>query len=164
MKKSFDGKLLVRIKKIVEEAVVPKYAKPGDAGMDLTAIDDGVDTFPEDPARAFYYREYRTGLAVEIPEGYVGLLFPRSSASNFALTQANCVGVIDSGYRGEIKFRFRMDGVASVLNGLKGAKAYQKGDRIGQLIVIPYPSIELQEVAELPDSARGDSGFGSSGA
>lgn len=157
--------LKVRFKKLSELAVIPSYAKPGDAGLDLTAIDAGIDVWPsESPGQSFYYREYKTGIAVEIPAGYVGLIFPRSSVSNTCLTLANCVGVIDSGYRGEIKFRFKMDAFANVLKGAAGGKAYAPGDRIGQLIVMPYPQVEVEEAAELSDSERGSEGFGSSGA
>jgi dUTP pyrophosphatase len=98
--------------------------------------------------------EYGTGLAVEIPEGHVGLLFPRSSISNSGLILTNSVGVIDSGYRGEIKFRFKH---------IPDTAYYKPGDRIGQLIVMPYPEIDFQEVEELSSTERGEGGFGSSG-
>jgi dUTP pyrophosphatase len=99
---------------------------------------------------------YGTGLALEIPEGYVGLIFPRSSISKTSLSLANCVGVIDSGYRGEILLKFRTDA-----NNKTGH--YTIGDRIGQLLIIPYPQIEFEEVLELSDTIRSGGGFGSSG-
>lgn len=155
----------VKFKKLTPEAVLPTYAKDGDAGMDLTVIDNGIDVWPTDaPGQAYYYREYKTGLAVEIPPGYVGLIFPRSSQSKTSIILANCVGVIDSGYRGEITFRFKVDGMANVIKGAVRGKAYGKGDRAGQLIIMPYPQIKVVEAEELSSTDRGDSGFGSTGA
>ena len=138
----------VKIKKLKDNAVLPYYAKPGDAGMDLTAISRTENYLHQQGD----YIEYGTGLAIEIPHGYVGLLFPRSSISKMALTLANSVGVIDSGYRGEIKLRFK--------DAFKG-RNYNIGDKVGQLIILPYPHIELQEVSELSDTVRADGGFGS---
>ena len=85
----------LKIKKLDERAVIPQYAKPGDAGMDLVAIDGDWDV-------GRMQVRYRFGLAFEIPEGYVGLLFPRSSVHKTGMTLSNGVGVIDSGYRGEV--------------------------------------------------------------
>lgn len=137
----------VRFKKLSAKAVTPQYAKPGDAGMDMVATS---------MVKGEVYYEYGTEIVVEIPEGYVGLLFPRSSISKTKQILANHVGVVDSGYRGEIKFRFKK---LSWDNG----EIYNVGDKIGQLIIIPYPTIELEEVSELSETYRGDSGFGSSG-
>lgn len=137
----------VRFKKLSTKAVTPQYAKPGDAGMDMVATS---------LVKSEVFYEYGTDIAVEIPEGYVGLLFPRSSISKTKQILANHVGVVDSGYRGEIKFRFKK---LSWDNG----EIYNVGDKIGQLIIIPYPTIELEEVSELSETYRGDSGFGSSG-
>ena len=137
----------VKIKKLVEEAVVPKYAHSTDAGLDLTATSFEI--------RNNVYI-YGTGLAIEIPKGYVGLIFPRSSNFKQDLYLTNCVGVIDSGYRGEIKFMFKMGPINT-------GNIWQVGDRIGQLIIMPYPSIELKEVDELSYSDRGEGGFGSTG-
>lgn len=145
-------RMKVKIKKLNTEATVPSYAKSGDAGLDLTAISKR-----EVSSGGFYddtqYYEYSTGLALEIPEGYVGLVFPRSSISNTDLTLANSVGVIDSGYRGEVKLRFK---------ATKQHKSYGIGEKIAQLIILPYPMIELEEVENLSDSERGVGGFGSS--
>jgi len=138
----------VRFKKLNEKAVVPSYAKPGDAGLDLTATSKELTNNPQ-----YGYLEYGTGLAVEIPEGHVGLIFPRSSISNTGLILSNSVGVIDSGYRGEIKFRFKH---------IPGTADYNVGDRVGQLVILPYPSIETEEATELSSTERGDGGFGSS--
>ena len=139
----------VRVKKLHEDAVIPAYGKPGDAGLDLTATSIEKDSYGN--------VVYGTGLAIEIPEGYVGLIFPRSSNSKTDLYLTNHVGVVDSGYRGEIMFKFRAN--PSLIN----AVIYQVGDRVGQLIIIPYPQIELVEANELSDSERGEGGFGSTG-
>jgi dUTP pyrophosphatase len=139
-----SAKLKVKFKKLYEDAIAPTYAKEGDAGLDLTATHM---TFEEN------FIEYGTGIAVEIPNGYVGLVFPRSSVSkkeNFYLK--NSVGVIDSGYRGEIKLRFN-----------SSDNPYQPGEKVGQMIIIPYPTIELEEVDELSSTDRGQGGFGSTG-
>lgn len=138
----------VRVKKLHPEAVVPKYAKIGDAGLDLTAV-----TKEWDSEKGLVV--FGTGLAFEIPEGYVGLVFPRSSICKTPLSLSNSVGVIDSGYRGEVKFMFRPVG--------RPRKNYEIGDRIGQLVIIPYPQVELLESSELSSSERGTGGFGSSG-
>lgn len=138
----------VKIKKLNENAIIPSYAKPGDAGMDLTAVskrEEGKNVV------------YGTGLAVEIPEGYVGLLFPRSSLTNYDLSLGNHVGVIDSSYRGELIFKFKRTDLCIF------AKEYQVNDRIGQLIILPYPKIEFVEVKELSNTVRGSGGYGSTG-
>lgn len=137
----------IKIKKLHDDAVVPSYAKAGDAGMDLTCVDWGTSET---------YVEYDTGLSMEIPEGYVGFLFPRSSVSKTNLVLANCVGVVDSGYRGPVKLRFKE------LSGPPGGR-YKVGERVGQIIVMPIPSFEFQEVEELTDTSRGEGGFGSTG-
>lgn len=140
----------VKIKKLNENAVTPKYAKEGDSGMDLTAI--GIE-YTKD------YVSYKTGLAFEIPNGYVGLLFPRSSNSKKDLILSNSVGIIDSGYRGEVEFRYK----GLYKQGGIYTNTYDVGDRVGQIIILPYPKIEFEEVNELSDTERGDGGFGSSG-
>jgi dUTP pyrophosphatase len=117
--------------------------------MDLTAVTATQDQYGN--------VVYGIGLAFEIPEGHVGLLFPRSSNSKTDLYLTNHVGVVDSGYRGEIMFKFRP------VNGLLNAKVFQVGDRVGQIMILPYPSIEFDEVNELTNSERGDGGFGSTG-
>lgn len=139
----------VRVKKLHPDAKIPRYAKAGDAGLDLTAIS----------CRNDYDGNviYGTGLAFEIPEGYVGLLFPRSSNARTTLLLSNCVGVLDSGYRGEVMFKYKL------LRGLGNNVTYNIGDRIGQLIIMPYPQIELVESEELTETERGSGGYGSSG-
>lgn len=170
--------LKVKIKKLHKDAVVPTYSKIGDAGMDLTAVD--------------YYFDidgnvvYHTGLALEIPEGYVGFIFPRSSISKADLSLTNAVGVIDSGYRGEVTMKFK-----PTLNFVPNENTaylsldkfdahegifipydervpiephiYKCGERIAQLIIMPYPKVEFEEVEELTQTERGNGGFGSTG-
>lgn len=136
--------LKIKIKRLKKEAVVPKYALEGDAGMDIVAVTK-METEKE--------IEYGTGLAFEIPKGYVCLIFPRSSISNKDLMLSNCVGVLDSGYRGELRFKFKKF----------GKESYNVGDKIGQIIIIPYPKIVFEEVKGLSGSARGEGGFGSTG-
>ena len=144
----------VRIKKLNEGAKVPSYSKEGDAGLDFTAVEISRDNVGN--------ITYHTGLAVEIPQGYVGLLFPRSSISKKQQFLTNCVGVIDSGYRGEIMAKFKpVMGTYDTILDLFESNEYQVGDRIVQMIIIPYPQIELEEVEELSDTERGYGGFGS---
>ena len=144
--------LPVKVKKLNQSAVVPNYGTEYSAGLDLTAISERsvIDG-------SVAYTEYGTGLAFEIPEGFVGLIFPRSSISSAtSLVLANSVGVIDSDYRGEVKFRFK--------NIMFGAgKKYKVGDRIGQLVIMPYPKVKLEEVTDLDDTTRGTGGYGSTG-
>lgn len=135
--------------KLTDGAPLPKYAKPGDAGMDLTSRED-VELKP------FETKIVNTGVAIELPVGYVGLLFPRSGlASKRGITLAHAVGVIDSGYRGEIK--------APLLNITAEMNYVDRDERICQLVVVPYQHCNLVEVDELGESERGDTGFGSSG-
>jgi dUTP pyrophosphatase len=136
----------INIKSLHPDATTPEYAKAGDAGMDLRAVDFQMDKH----GNYVYY----TGLAFELPEGYVGLLFPRSSVSKTGLSLRNSVGVLDSGYRGEVIFKFA---------GNSGKPAYEIGDRIGQIIILPYPQVQFNMVNELSDSDRGAGGFGSTG-
>ena len=138
----------VRIKKINPSAVIPSYAKDGDAGMDLVATKIISNTT--------FDVTYGTDLAMEIPNGFVGLVFPRSSIRKYELVLSNSVGVIDSGYRGELQATFKKE------NGLDSL-AYKIGDKIAQIMIIPYPPIEFDVVDELSDTERGDGGFGSTG-
>ena len=158
-----ENNVKVKFKKLHEDAVLPSYSKPGDAGMDIAAVSDGEVVSSEDGNSLWYYVEYKTGLAVEIPPGFVGLLFPRSSVSKTALSLANCVGVCDSSFRGEICFRFKIDyGCIREAEKLDGnPTTYKKGDRIGQLMILPYPTIEAEFVDELSETERGSGGFGS---
>lgn len=137
----------VKIKRLDRSAVIPKYAKDGDAGLDLTATAYKVNE------KGQYI--YTSDLALEIPDGYVGLLFPRSSICKKDLEMTNSVGVIDSNYRGPIK---------SVFNSTcEDPEIYELGERFAQLIIIPYPKIEFEEVEELSETERGTGGYGSTG-
>ena len=139
----------VRIKRLSENAVIPAYANPGDAGLDLVATYVKVEDHNK-----YGFFEYGTGLAVEIPEGYVGLIFPRSSISKTGMMLANAVAVIDSSYRGEIKLRYKY---------ISGTNSYNVGDKIAQLIVLPDPIVEFEEAQELSETQRSSGGFGSTG-
>lgn len=138
--------LEVKVKKLNENAVIPKYSKDGDAGLDLIATS---------VSQTDLQITYGTGISMEIPNGYVGLVFPRSSIRKYDLSLSNSVGVIDSGYRGELMATFNLKNPYSEI--------YEVGDRIAQIMIIPYPKIKFVESNELSDSDRGDGGFGSTG-
>lgn len=142
--------------KLSDKAVVPVYGKNGDAGADLTA----TSILETD-----MYIEYGTDLALDIPPGFAGLIYPRSSLSNYDLVLSNHVGVIDSNYRGEIKFRFKKTLPKLMIAGrdCSNPNLYEVGDRIGQLIVQEIPRMLFEEVQELEQSNRGSLGYGSSG-
>ena len=170
----------IKIKKLLPSAYIPSYQKEGDAGMDLTTTSRVFDEY----GNAFY----GTGLAMEIPAGYVGLIFPRSSNAKKDLILSNSVGVIDSGYRGEIMLKFKpvsffakddfeddvvFGEITNDFNYISVGKEdpedpfemqlYEIGDRIAQIIIIPIPHIEFEEVEELSDSNRSAGAYGSSG-
>ena len=140
--------VLVKVKKLDPNAVIPSYSKVGDAGMDLTITKEIENTS--------FSVSYGFGIAMEIPKGYVGLVFPRSSVRNQELILSNCVGVIDSGYRGELQATFKKT------QGLDSIK-YKVGERSAQIIILPYPTIYMTEVPDLSDTERGSGGFGSTG-
>ena len=182
---SYENPLRVRVKKLTENAVLPTYAHDTDAGMDLYAASKTFDDYGN--------MVIGTGIAVEIPKGYVGLVFPRSSICQHYCYMPNSVGVIDSDFRGEITFKFaartsesipqklwnRLTKVfvgAGYRQHLKAAEtvdilnfwgrdgqSYQVGDRIGQLIIMPYPKVQLIESDELSTTDRGTGGYGSTG-
>lgn len=141
----------VKVKKLVPGAVLPKKAHASDAGFDLVAV-----------SQKFEKRQYvyGFGLAFEIPEGYVGLVFPRSSVYKKDLIMSNCVGVVDSGYRGEVTARFNMAGRP---DDAEGFPMYQVGERVAQLVIMKLPDVDLEEAEELGDSERGTGGYGSTG-
>lgn len=140
--------LNVRVKRLHKKSVIPTYAKFGDAGLDLT-ITEIVENND-------FSVTYGFGLAFEIPVGYVGLIFPRSSVRKYDLILSNCVGVIDSGYRGEIMATFKK------ITGMK-EEIYNVGEKGAQIIIIPIPKVKLIETDTLTDSERGTGGFGHSG-
>lgn len=147
----------VKIKKLCQSAVIPSYAHNSDAGLDLVATSKTIDEYGN--------IVYGFGLAVEIPDGYVGLIFPRSSIYKQSIYLTNCVGVIDSGYRGEVSAKFKPSLVLETRVNCKKLTpdAYEVGDRIAQMIILPYPRIEFVEIEELSDSERGAQGYGSTG-
>lgn len=139
----------IQFKKLHKNAVIPKQAHTIDAGFDLTAVtEEWNDTHTHTQLT------YDTGIAVNIPEGFVGLLFPRSSIYKTRLNLSNSVGVIDAGYLGSIKAKF---------NCYQEGLIYNVGDRIIQLVIIPIPTIEFEEVQDFPITERNDKGYGSSG-
>jgi dUTP pyrophosphatase len=151
----------VRIKKLNPLAIIPSYAKDGDAGMDLVATSIIKDT-PEQIT-------YGMGIALEIPKGFVGLIFPRSSIRKTGLDLSNSVGVIDSGDRGELQATFnKVFGGdrfydETKLTEITSNDFYKLGDRIAQIMIIPHPPIEFVESEELSNTERGEGGFGSTG-
>jgi dUTP pyrophosphatase len=141
----------VKIKKLKPNAVIPTYAKDGDAGMDLVATSVISETHTQ--------ITYGLGIALEIPNGFVGLVFPRSSIRKTRLQLSNSVGVIDSGYRGELQATFN-----KIITTIENQKNdYKVGDRVAQIMIIPHPSIDFQEVEYLSNTQRGEGGFGSTG-
>lgn len=148
----------VKYKRLAGDVPAPRRAHANDGGVDLTAyaIDDpgdGSSPFCISPGER---RTYRTGIAVAIPDGYVGLLFGRSSLGvKRGLDPANAVGVIDAGYRGEVIVQLR--------NTTGHIQRVELGERIAQLVVVPVDTAPWVEVGDLEDSDRGDGGFGSTG-
>lgn len=130
-----------------KDAVIPSYAKPGDAGLDLTVTEILSNTDK--------YISYSFGLAVGVPDGYVGLIFPRSSVREKDLILSNCVGVIDSGYRGELMATFKKIHDDDIF--------YKKGERAAQILILPYPKIQPVEKKELIKTERNEGGFGHTG-
>lgn len=169
---SLVNNMQIKIKKLVEEAVIPTYAHSTDAGMDLTAVSRSFDEYGN--------VVYGTGLAFAIPEGHVGLLFPRSSNTKKDLHLGNAVGVLDSGYRGEVLLKFKQSlsyqeseygeeydfgntykTITSSDPEYFSKNIYEVGERVAQLIVIPYPKVEFEEADSLEETERGKGGFGS---
>ena len=139
----------MRFKKLTPTAITPTRGTPGAAGLDLYAdqevlVVDGCT------------KTLGTGIAVEVPEGYVGLVFLRSSMGKTGIALANAVGVIDSDYRGEIKL------CLTYVAGM-GGHFIRQGDRIAQIVVLPAPTFDLIEVDALSTTDRGAGGFGSTG-
>jgi dUTP pyrophosphatase len=140
----------LNLKKINSDAVIPTYAKQGDAGADLYSVED-TEIWPGER------KLVSTGIAIEVPEGFVGLIHPRSGmAANHGVTVLNTPGTIDAGYRGELKV---------ILINLDKHKKFEvhKGDRIAQLVIQAVERVDFTELQELSDSVRNVDGFGSSG-
>jgi len=155
--------MIIAVKKISEEAVIPKKANSTDAGFDLVAIDDGI-------VDSEGFLQYRTGLSIAPQNGLHTNIFPRSSISKYDLVLANSVGLVDNGYRGELLVRFKptlrfMQGESGTIEAILPSplKKYKKGDKIAQLVVSETISVSFVEWAELGQTERGSGGFGSSG-
>ena len=138
----------IRFKKLHPNAKPPTRAKEGDAGWDLTC------THIEAKGSGLFL--FHTGIAVEIPPGYFGLIRPRSSVCN-TIYQFASSGVIDSGYRGELIVPMRF------MHGSEWANTYNLGDRISQLLILPLPEVTFKEAETLSETDRGNGGFGSTG-
>mgnify|MGYP003290562996 FL=1 len=136
----------VKIRKVDANAVIPFRAHPTDAGMDVVAVSMEMT---ED------YVEYDTGLQFQLPQGYAMLIFPRSSNSKKDLLLCNSVGILDAGYTGNLKLRFKLttEGYTE--------KIYNPGDKVGQIMIIPYPEVNFIETDDFNETDRGDNGFGS---
>jgi dUTP pyrophosphatase len=144
-------KVNVKIKKLNEKAVIPTYGSDFSAGADLYSVSDGAITVGAGETVLVH-----TGIAMEIPEGFVGLVFARSGlATKRSLAPANKVGVIDSDYRGEI--------MVALHNHSGVPQTVEEGERVAQLVLVPYIAAAFEEADELDDTARGAGGFGSTG-
>lgn len=142
----------IKIKKLNEHARIPSRGSEYAAGYDLYACIDNYSVVIE-PHQTV---KIDTGLAIEIPDGYFGAIFARSGlATKQGLRPANCVGVCDSDYRGNY--------IVALHNDSEEVEIIRDGDRIAQLVVMPYLPVEFEEVDELSYTDRGDSGFGSTG-
>ena len=149
--------LEVKIKKLHKDAVIPKYETVGSVGMDLTAVSKEYDEHGN--------VVFGTGLAIQIPTGYYADLRPRSSISKYDLVLVNSVGTIDADYRGELILKFKPTLRKSTWNGgvyeVDTVCEYDIGDRVAQIVILPYPKVYFVEVDELSETERGTGGFGS---
>lgn len=149
----------IKIKTTHPNAVIPQYGRSGDGAFDLTAV-------------SYEFKDgrhvYDIGLAFEIPHGFVGLVFPRSSICKYDLRLTNGVGIIDSNFRGSVKAIFENDGfhiqsgIRTKIN-IEPKEIYRVGDRVAQMMILPYPEISFIQVNELSSTDRGSQGWGSSG-
>lgn len=144
--------MVIKFKRLSENAIAPVKAHATDAGFDLTCTQ--ITTEINECGQLILV--YHTGIAVEIPEGYFGALIPRSSISRKSLALTDCIGAIDSGYRGEIlaKMRSTTDVVPAV---------YKEGERFAQLLILPVPDVQFEEADTLSETERGEGGHGSTG-
>ncbi len=141
----------IAVKKLDERAILPTYGSPYAAGADLYALTEGEVTLQPGETKLVH-----TGLAMEIPEGYAGLIYARSGlASKRGLAPANKVGVVDADYRGEV--------MVALHNHSLQPQTIDCGERIAQLVVAPFLKAEFDEATELSDTVRGEGGFGSTG-
>ena len=141
--------MLLRVKRLSEDAVIPHYAHPGDAGLDLFSIEH-CELAPGASALV------KTGISIELPQDTEAQVRPRSGmALKYAVTVLNTPGTIDEGYRGEV-------GVILINHG-RDAFVVEKGMKIAQMIIKPVITVDIEEVDELSDTHRGEGGFGSTG-
>ena len=141
----------VRIKKLDERAIIPTYGTEFSAGADLYNLSEGEVIIPAHETKLLH-----TGISVEIPEGYCGLIYARSGlASKRGLAPANKVGVIDADYRGEV--------MVALHNHTAEEKSVSDGERIAQLVIAPFLKADFECVDDLSDTVRGSGGFGSTG-
>lgn len=149
--------LNVKIKKLHKDAVIPKYETKGAVGVDLAAVSVEYDNYGN--------LVVGTGLAIQLPEGYYADLRPRSSISKYDLVLANSIGTVDADYTGELILKFKpSDYFAVNRDDVYGdGEIYKVGDRVAQLLILPYPKINFIEVDELDKTERGNKGFGSTG-
>ncbi|HEV7644934.1 MAG TPA: dUTP diphosphatase [Pyrinomonadaceae bacterium] len=141
--------MILKIKKLHPDAILPSYAHPGDAGLDLFSVEDAE-------IGAGQVALIKTGISIELPAGTEGQVRPRSGlALKHQITVLNTPGTIDEGYRGEVRI--------IMINLGKETFAVAKGMKIAQLLVKPVVRVEVQEAEELSDTARGAGGFGSTG-
>lgn len=144
--------MVINIKKLDDKAITPTQGSPYAAGLDLYAR----TKYGSQRIESGKTEKIRTGIAMEIPEGYFGAIFARSGlATKRGLRPANCVGVVDSDYRGEI--------IVALHNDTDKCESIHEGDRIAQIVIMPYLPVQLEEVEELSDTIRGEGGFGSTG-
>ena len=144
--------MTIKFKRLNDKAVMPVRAHKNDAGFDLTST--SVTTEVSECGQLVLV--YHTGIAVEIPDGYFGMLVCRSSISKKSLALTNCAGIVDSNYRGEVMAKFKV--TTDVIPAL-----YKEGERFAQLLILPVPEVEFEEVDELNEGERGENGFGSTG-
>lgn len=144
-----SNKTKIKIKKLHPDAILPRYAHEGDAGMDVFSLENAV----LEPGER---KTVPTGLSFEVPLGYEIQIRPRSGlALNHGITLSNTPGTLDSGYRGELKI--------GMINLSKQNYEIKKGERIAQLVLAKHETAEIQEVEELSQTTRGENGFGSTG-
>lgn len=144
--------MVINFKRVSDGAIEPSRGSTQSAGLDLYAVAEGDGIMIEPGATAMI----STGLCMEIPEGYFGAVYARSGlASKKGLRPANCVGVIDSDYRGEV--------TVAIHNDSRKARCVRNGDRVAQLVVMPYLNISMNEVSEISKTDRDTGGFGSTG-
>lgn len=139
---------IVKLKKLNEDAIVPEYAYPTDAGMDLKSSEEYV-LMPNETAMI------NTGLSIAIPEKFFGGIYSKSGLASRGIIVANSPGIVDTMYRGEVK--------VLLYNRTKAPHQINIGDKIAQLILMPFEQIKFREVEELDETDRKDGGFGSTG-